>query len=151
MSAEENKAIVRRVFEEVVNQAQLATADELFTPEFVGYTAGVAGQVRGPEGLKQFVTTFRAAFPDLRLSIADQVAEGDKVVTRYTITGTHHGPLQGIPATEKRVSWTGITIHRLADGKLAEAWVNLDMLGLLQQVGGMPGPDAAGDQPATIR
>jgi steroid delta-isomerase-like uncharacterized protein len=140
MTLEENKAIVRRVFDEVINQANFATADELVTPDFVGYTAGVAGQLRGPAGLKQFVTMMRAAFPDLRLTIEDQLAEGDTVATRYTIDGTHRGPLQGIAATHREVNWTGITIHRLAAGKLAASLVNLDMLGLLQQLDAVPDP-----------
>jgi steroid delta-isomerase-like uncharacterized protein len=81
---------------------------------------------------------FRAAFPDLHFAIEDQIAEGDKVVTRYTFSGTQQGPLMGIPATGKHVSITGISIYRVVNGKMQAAWIEYDMLGLMQQIGMVP-------------
>jgi steroid delta-isomerase-like uncharacterized protein len=92
----------------------------------------------GSEGLKAAVTNFKKAFPDAQVEIAFQLAEGDKVTTRYTWSGTHQGEFNGIPATGKRVSWTSTVTFRIADGKIREAWYNMDALGLMQQLGVIP-------------
>ena len=136
MSTEDNKAIVRRLLEEGFNQKNLAVFDELYAPNFVYRLALTT--IEGVEAFKQFSITFFTAFPDLRFTIEDQLAEGDKVVTRWIASGTHRGPFQGIPPTGKQVTVTGIGINRLANGKIVENWTNFDMLGLLQQLGVIP-------------
>ena len=141
MSTEDNKALVHRFFQEFWDQKNLAVADELLAATHVDHTPGSPpGLPPGPEGFKQFASVYFAAFPDLRLTIEDMVAEGDKVVTRWTSHATHTGNLFGIPPTGKSTSITGITISRLAGGKAVETWTNFDMLGLLQQIGAIPAP-----------
>jgi len=144
MSAEENKAILRREMVEVWNKGNLAVVDELVANNFVLHDPSQPTEVRGPEGLKQYVTAFRTAFPDLHITFEDQVAEGDKVATRITLRGTHKGELAGIPATGKQVTITSISIDRLEAGKFVETFVSSDTLGLLQQLGVIPPPEQAG-------
>jgi len=134
---EENKAIARRLFEEVWSQGKLDVADEIFATDYFGHIAG-SPEVRRLEGFKQFVSMYRTAFPDLQFTIEDQIAEGDKVVTRWTSTGTHKGELMGIPPTGVQSTSTGIAIDRIAGGKIVEVWSNWDTLGLLQQLGAVP-------------
>jgi len=134
---EKNKAIARRVFEEVWNQGKLDVIDEIFATDYIFHDP-VAGDVRGPEGLKKYVSMHRTAFPDLKFTIEDEVAEGDKVVTRWTFTGTHKGELMGIPPTGVQGTISGIVIGRIASGKFMEAWVNMDDLGMWQQLGVIP-------------
>jgi steroid delta-isomerase-like uncharacterized protein len=93
---------------------------------------------RGTESFKQIITMFRSAFPDIQLTIDDEIYCGDKVVHRWTLRGTHQAPLMGIPSTGKQVAFTGTTIVQMQDGKIAGRWSNLDMLGLLQQLGAVP-------------
>ena len=137
MSAEEKKAIVRRLFEELWNQGKLDVADEIFATDYI-FHEPIAGEVRGPEGFKQFVSMYRIAFPDLQFRIEDQIAEGDKIVTRWTATGTHKGELMGISPTSVQVTVTGIGIARTDGGKIVEFWDNYDALGMLQQLGVVP-------------
>ncbi len=94
---------------------------------------------RGPEGVKAQAAMYKAAFPDVSMTVEDQVAEGDKVVTRWTAKGTHEGELMGVPATGKSISITGITISRIADGMVEEEWTNWDGLGLMEQIGALGG------------
>lgn len=141
MSAEENKALARRGFEEVWSRGNLDLADELLAADFVGRPGGET--IRGREAAKEYVARMRAAFPDITFTIEDQIAEGDMVATRWTATGTHEGDLMGVPPTGKQVTVTGITIQRFADGKVAEGWTSLDTLGMLQQVGAVPAPAQA--------
>ena len=96
------------------------------------------GTPSGPQGIAAVITMFRQAFPDLHFTIEDQVAEGDKVATRYTFRGTQQGELMGISPTGKQVSIGGISIYRITDGKMQQAWIEYDMLGLLQQLGVVP-------------
>ena len=140
MSTEENKAIVRRVYEEIINQGNWAVVDELTSPNYVAHDPGFPQTVRGPEGLKQYFTVFRTAFPDTHITIEDMVAEGDTIAVRHTYRGTHQGDLMGMPPTGKQVTVTGIVIHRIANGKFVESWVNADNLGLMQQLGVIPAP-----------
>ena len=134
---EENKALVRREIEEVWNQGKLDLIDEIFAADFVCHIAG-SPDIQGPEGEKQFASMFRTAFPDIKFTIEDQIAEGDKVVNRWTYTATHKGELMGISPTGVQVTVTGITIGRYAGGKVLEIWVNSDALGLMQQLGVVP-------------
>jgi steroid delta-isomerase-like uncharacterized protein len=131
---EANKAIERRVFEEIWNQGALDVADEVFASDAVlhGLTAE---DMSGPEAFKQFVVMYRAAFPDMEWAVEDQIAEGDMVVTRLTGTGTHQGELMGIPPTNVQATTTVIAIVRITDGKIQESWNSVDMLGLMQQLG----------------
>jgi steroid delta-isomerase-like uncharacterized protein len=140
VSASENKATVRRVYDEVFNQGNLSVVDELFDPDYVLHDPGVpGGELRGLEAFKaQWVSMLRTAFPDLRIVIEDQVAEGDKVASRYTGSGTNQGELRGFPPTNNRVEVTGTITSRFADGKIVEEWNNIDGLGMMQQLGIVP-------------
>jgi steroid delta-isomerase-like uncharacterized protein len=140
MSTEENKAIVRRVNDEVWNQGQLDVIDELIADDFVATVVGAPEQIRGPQGFREFVVMYRTAFPDLRITVDEQVAEGETIVTRWTATGTNEGELMGIPATGKQATTAGININRISGGKLVEGWGLFDQLGLLQQIGAVPTP-----------
>ena len=124
MSAETNKAIVRRLWEEVWNQGNLSVCDEIFDADYAAHEKG-------------FAPVLRAAFPDLHFTVEDMIAEDDKVVTRHTMTGTHQGEFMGVAATGKPVRVTGIWIHRLADGRIVEGreWGEWDALGMMKQLG----------------
>ena len=134
MSAE-NKAIVNHFGEQVWNRGNLEAIDDLVAVDFVGYGPG-RRVTRGPEALKQIVTRMRAAFPDLNFTVEDEIAEGDKVVTRWTGTGTHQGEWRGVAPTGKQVSFAGIAIRRITGGKIAERWVNADYTALIREIGG---------------
>lgn len=128
MSTEANKALARRIVEEMWNTKNLKVVDEVYSPECGG----------GHEATKQFVTANLAAFPDLHNRIEDQIAENDLVVTRYVTSGTHQGEFANIPPTGKQFTVTGIEMHRFAGGKLVELWNVVDMLGALRQLGVIP-------------
>jgi steroid delta-isomerase-like uncharacterized protein len=140
VTTEENKAISRRADEELFNRGNLDVADDLFAPKFVYHDPASGEDWRGPESVKQFAAMMRDAFPDLYYTVKDQIAEGDKVVTRYTAGGTHQGELMGIAPTGNRVTITGISIMRIEDGKIEEIWENYDTLGMMQQLGVIPSP-----------
>lgn len=134
----EAKQIARRVLDELFNEGRLESADELFAPGAVSHDPAQPEPTIGPEGVKQSVTGYRTAFPDVRCEIEDQVAEGGTVATRWTARGTHQGELMGIAPTGRQATVTGITIDRIEDGKIVESWTNWDTLGLLQQLGVVP-------------
>ncbi len=136
--SESNKAIVRRVFEELWNKGNLSLADQLFTPNYTDHDSSTPDFGHGPESEKKRVTLYRTAFPDLRLTIEDIIAEGETVMARWSCRGTHKGDLSGIAATEKQFTISGMTVARLVNGKIAEAYVNWDALGLMQQLGVVP-------------
>lgn len=142
MSAEENKHLVRRFLEEVGNQGNIAVVDELVTADMIEHEE-IPGIPPNREGVKQAFAMFRTAFPDMRVTIEDLIAESDKVVARETWRGTHRGAFMEIPPTGKQVEVTGIDILRIANGKMVEHWGQLDMLGMLQQLGVVPTPEAA--------
>lgn len=135
MSTEENKAIIRRYFEEIWNKGNLSEEEEFVATNVVVHAPPLPGAAPGVQGAKEVATMFRTAFPDLKVIIEDLIAEGDKVVQRWTAHVTHQGDLLGIPPTGKKVTLTGINIFRLADGKIVERWGELDTLGMLQQLG----------------
>ncbi len=137
MSTEANVAVARRVFDELFSQGKLDAADEIYTPEHTSHDPQAPG-VNGAEAMKHYIGMYRAAFPDLRVSSDDIIAEGDRVVIRWTARGTHQGELMGAPPTGKQAVVTGINIFRVKDGRIAEEWVNWDTLGLLQQLGLAP-------------
>jgi len=136
--SENNKAIVRRLLEEFWNKGNLSLADELFAPNYEHHDASTPDFGRGPESEKKRATLYRTAFPDVRLTIEDIIAEGETVMTRWSCRGTHKGDLRGIAPTGKQINISGVTIARLANGKFAEGWVNWDALGLMQQLGVVP-------------
>jgi steroid delta-isomerase-like uncharacterized protein len=140
VSAEENKAISRRADEELFDRGNLDVADELFVPNFVYHDPASGEDWHGSESVKRYATMMRAAFPDLYYTLEDQIAEGDKVVTRYKAGGTHQGELMGIAPTGNRVEITGISIMRIDGGKIEEIWENYDTLGMMQQLGVIPPP-----------
>jgi steroid delta-isomerase-like uncharacterized protein len=143
--SDQNKALSKRFAEEIFNQGKLQLADELVASNATFYDANApGGKFTGPEGFKQFAQIYRGAFPDLRITINDQVAEGDKVVNRWSATGTHKGQLMGIAPTGKYSTVTGMNIDRYQNGKIVESWSNYDMFGMLQQLGVVPALAPAG-------
>jgi steroid delta-isomerase-like uncharacterized protein len=144
MSTEENKTLVRRLFEEIINANQLSVADEIFAADHQYHDPSSPQIGPGPEGQQQLIGFYLGAFPDLHHTVEDQIAEGDTVVTRWTATGTQHGELSGLPPTGKSARVMGIWIHRLAGGKIVESWNVWDTLGMLQQLGAIPTPEPPG-------
>jgi steroid delta-isomerase-like uncharacterized protein len=139
MSAEENKALVRRFYEEI-DKGNVDAMDDLVAEDYLDHSPPpFPGFAPGREGVKQAFRLFWDATPG-RHQIEDQIAEGDKVVTRLTAYGVHEGDLPGIPATGRQIKMTGTVIHRIENGKLAEKWSDKDVLGFLQQVGVIPAP-----------
>jgi predicted ester cyclase len=135
MSVEQNKAMVRRYFEEVMNEGKLDVVEELFAPEFGGATPS-AHDVRGPECARRTALTMRNGFPDIHFTIEEIIAEGDSVVVYVTFRGTHEGEFMGVPPTGKRVESHAAEQARLRDGKIVEAvWQLHDMLDLFRQLG----------------
>jgi len=140
MSIEQNKALVRK-FADCIDAKDLDAALTLLSPNFVDHTPP-AGLPPGIEGIRMFFTMQFAAFPDGRLNIQDTIAEGDKVVCRASGEGTHQGMFLGMAPTDKHITWSFIDIWRITDGKLAEHWVEADMMGMMQQLGVLPPPPA---------
>ena len=140
--SEENKEKIRRVFEEAFGQGKVEVIDELLRSDFVCYDPNSeAGEVRGAETIKGEVGYFHNAFPDFFWRVEDQVAEGNKVTSRYTFGGTHQGEFFGVAGTGKRIEITGINIDRFdEDGKLIEEWAEYDLLGAMRQLGAVPEP-----------
>jgi len=130
-----NKNVVRRLFEEVWNKGQQQIADELFAPTYTHHDSSTPDARRGPEGEKKRAAIYRNAFPDLRLTLEDLTAEGETVTARWSCRGTHKGDLNGIAATGKQFTISGISVARFTNGKMVEGWVNWDALGMLQQLG----------------
>jgi steroid delta-isomerase-like uncharacterized protein len=137
MSLETNKDLIRAYVETIFNQRQVERADELVALDYLDHAA-LPGQAPGLQGAKQKWAMYLAGLPDLRVTIEELVAEGDKVAVRRSYAGTHRGELLGIPPTGKQVRLGGISIFRLAEGKIAEQWEQLDRLALLQQLGMLP-------------
>jgi steroid delta-isomerase-like uncharacterized protein len=138
MSLEENKAVVRRFVEEMQNQHNLDLIDELFSPDFIDYS----GRAEPPtiEGVKSFFAYMFSVFPDMRFTISQQLAEGDRVMTLKTFYGTHQGEFMGIPPTGKQVAFDNIDIFTVIDGKITGHWAVGDHLTMMQQLGVIPAP-----------
>jgi steroid delta-isomerase-like uncharacterized protein len=132
MPVEENKANVRRMNDEVFNKGKLELVDELVVPEFVFHSSP---ETKGSEALKQYIATFRTAFPDLHITIADMVAEGDMVAIQYVMRGTFKGEMSGIDPTGKQMELPHAGFARFKDGKQVEVWPYLDSLTLYKQLG----------------
>ena len=142
--SEENKAIARRALEEIFSaQGDLDVAYEIIAPNFVGHDPASPEDIRGPEGVKEFASMYRNAFPDVQMSLEDQVAEGDMVVTRWIASGTHQGDIMGIAPTGNRVTVAGTSVERIVEGQIEETWDNYDALGMMQQIGAIPSPEEA--------
>jgi len=141
MSTEENKAVSRR-FHEAIGKGSAQAVQEELAPNFVAHFPGVPGPLN-TEGFKQLVNGFGSGFPESHFDIDDEFAVGDKVVTRWTYRAVHSGEFQGLAPTGKQVAMTGITILQIAGGKIVENSVELDQLGLLQQLGVVPAPGQA--------
>jgi len=146
--SDENKAFIRRWFEEVWNKGREEAIDEMFAEE--GIANGLEDEsgrpLRGATGFKPFFRKFREAFPEIEVVVEDVIAEGDKVAARCTVRGRHRGDTLGFAATEKPVEFTGMTIVRIRDGKIVEAWNNFDFMTMFQQLGALrleaPGANA---------
>lgn len=139
MPEQENIAVVGRFIDEVINQGRLEVCDQIVEENFVELDP-LPGQQQGRQGLKDVIAMMRAAFPDIHWVSDEIVAAGDKVVTRFTWTGTHRGTFLGIPPTGRPVTVKGVVIDRLSGGKMADSRILMDTLGMMQQLGVIPGP-----------
>ena len=142
MSIEENKAIVRRFFEELLSTDNFAVADEILSPDFRFYFAG-SPVAMDLESYMEFLVARRAAFPDRRFIVEDMIGEGDKVSARFTMRGTHKGEFRGIAPSGTELTMTGIDMTRISEGKLVEDRVEVDQLGMMQQLGAETSPQQA--------
>jgi steroid delta-isomerase-like uncharacterized protein len=134
MTPAENKTVVNRFVEEVINQGQLERADDLVVVDFVELDP-FPGQQPGREGLKEVIAQMRAAFPDLHWVLDEMVAEGEKVVSRFTWSGTHRDTFLGVPATGRSISVKGVVIDRIVEGKMVDSRILMDGLSMMQQLG----------------
>ena len=141
MSVEANKALVRRLYDEVFTSRDFAALDELIAPDFIAHEMP-AGTPPGPEGFREYYGWLRSSFPDLSHHVEDLIGEGDRVALRWTLTCTHAGHFMGIAPTGRQVRLTGMAIYRIAGGRCAERWGEMNMLDLLRQLGGMPAAEA---------
>ena len=137
MSVEENKTVVRRLFEEIYNGGNLELADELLDANYVGHNP-IPGQPPRVEGFKWAMMRLREAFPDFHVTIEDLIADEYKVVARLMARGTQRGSFMGLSVTNKSATWVGIRIFRLVNGKIVEHWGVWDSLGMMQQLGVVP-------------
>ncbi len=139
MSTTDNKSVIRTFIEDVINQGRLERADDIVIGDFVELDP-LPGQAQGKEGLKEMIRQMRSAFPDIRWIVDEMLAEGDKVFTRFTWSGTHQGAFLGVPATGRRIAVKGMVIDRLVAGKMADSRILMDTLGMMQQLGALPVP-----------
>ncbi len=149
MSLEENRTASKRLLEEVFSQGNLGLADELIDASAVNHDPALPERMRsrqGPQAFKDLVSMYRTAFPDLRLSVDETIAEGDKVVARWHAEGIHRGELEGLAPTYTRGAVTGISIDRYANGKVVETWTEWDNLGLARQLGAAPPEGSMGEK-----
>ena len=135
MPAAENKALVRRFYEQVWMRGELDAADEVFADEYVRHDFRASDPVPGPEGQKQIAAAFRSAFPDLTFDIDFLLADGEYVVGRWTASGTHEGAWAGVEPTGRRMTFSAVNVFRFEDGKVVEIWNHRDDLGLMEQLG----------------
>jgi steroid delta-isomerase-like uncharacterized protein len=138
--SEQNKSVVRRLFDELWNKGNLQVADELIAPTYQHHDASTPDLGKGPESEKKRVNLYRTAFNDFRLNLEDLLADGETVVARWSCRGVHKGELNGIAPTGKQFAITGVTIARFSSGKIVEGFVNWDALGLMRQLGVVPEP-----------
>ena len=134
----DNKAIVRRLYEEVWNKRKLELVSDLISPSHALHDNNFPGSSVGPEAYRAQMAIYLAAFPDLHFTAEDIVAEKDKVAASWTISGTHKGEIWGVRPTNKKISLEGITIHHIANGKIIDSYISSDVLGLMRQLGLVP-------------
>jgi predicted ester cyclase len=137
MSIAENKAIIRRYYEEAVERADFRVVYEHIDPAWMNHTPGMP-DVRGPDGARQINSIFQKALAGARLTIHALIGEGDLVAIRFTFAGRHEGELLGVAPTGREVAFTATAFHRVVEGKVTDDWINFDGLGILQQVGAAP-------------
>jgi len=143
----EREALARRFFEEGFTEGRLEALDEVMSDDFRAHDPQVPTDgMSGPELAKSIIRTYRGAFPDLRMTIEDVLEQRDRVAIRWTAGGTHRGELNGLAPTDRSVTVTGITIQRIAGGRVVEAWTNWDTLGLMQQIGAAPAPGSLAEK-----
>ena len=138
MSELGNRVVVQRFLEEVINQGRLEQANEIVAEDFVELDP-LPGQRQGREGLKEVIGMLRAAFPDMHWVVDEMIAEGEKVVTRFTWTGTQQGTFMGMPATGRSVAVKGVVIDRIIGGMMTDSRILMDTMGMMQQLGAIPG------------
>lgn len=136
--SEQNRALVQRFIEEVFNKGNLSVAEEILSPGYVHHDPATGERGSGIEGLESMVGFYRQAFPDFRITLEDQMASEDRVVERWTGRGTHQGTLRGVAPSGRTISAEGISIHRIADGRIAETWTCFDSASMLRQIGAIP-------------
>jgi len=134
----DNKVIIQRLYDEVMHKRRFEYLDLVLSPSHSLHIPTVSGRAVGPEVYKQQSVLFTTAFPDLCFTIEEMIAEDEKVVCYWTMTGTHQGEFQGIPATGRKISWDGVTIHHITNGKIMDSYVSLDLWGMMQQLGVAP-------------
>ena len=140
MSTGTNKAIIRRMVEQVMNDGRTDLVEEFFTEDIASSIVGWPPST-GQKEVKKYVAMIHHAYPDFQLTVDEALAEGDKVAIRWTMRGTNDGEMMGVPATGKKVNQSGATFYRLANGLIAETWFLADNLGLMQQLGAFPSPE----------
>lgn len=143
MTTDQNKLTVRRLVEEGFNKHNLKLLDEIFATDAISHDPSQPKLGRGPEGARESMQVYTTAFPDSKLTIEREIAEGDYVVQYLRTSGTHSGPLGNIPATGKKTNVTGVIISKFEDGKVVESWSLWDQLSLMQQIGVVPMPETA--------
>ncbi len=147
----QNVDVARRFFDDVFNKGQLDVVDEIFAKDYVGLSsASFKGPIKGPAGIKEFVTAYRNAFPDIHFTFEDVLSEKDKIAVRWTTTGTHKGALQGVAATNKKIRVTGIGIAHIENAKIIRSFSQINTLSMLRQLGAGPLPrmfEVPGDEP----
>ena len=143
MSTEQNKVTAGRWFSDIIMQGQLDIADEIFAANHISHDphGPPGGWPIGPAGMKMIASVFGGGFSGWDITLDDQIAEGDRVATRWIASATNTGSVMGMPATGKAVRVTGVNVTRFAEGKIVESWFNFDMLTLLQQLGAVPTPE----------
>jgi steroid delta-isomerase-like uncharacterized protein len=137
MAAKDTKELTRYAFDEVWNKGNFDVLDEIMSPDSEFHVPGW-GDIRGPDDFREFASTTRAAFPDFRIEIEEQIAEGDRIATRWTWQGTHRGEFMGVAPTGQKVTVPGITMGRVSEDGRGDSWILADMLGLLHQLGAIP-------------
>jgi steroid delta-isomerase-like uncharacterized protein len=137
-TADQNEERLKRLYDNVWNGEDLDVVDDLVGAEYVIHDREIAEELGGPELYKALVRMTREIFPDMAFSLEDVIAADDRVVVRWTMTGTHEGPMSGVEPTGRAVSLSAIEINRFEEGKLVETWIQSDILGLLQQLGAVP-------------
>ena len=153
MTAEENKRLAREAIR-IWSTGDFGAGDEIYVPDYVNHQhhdPEDPRDLRGAEAMKGFAAEFHEAFPDFHDSIDIQLAEGDMVATRFTSRGTHRGTFMGVEPTNKELTWTGITIDRIDEGRIVESWANWDMMGMMQQLGVVPEPGHSEEAPPPSR